>query len=333
MTTVTSPTDLLAAVPFLIGYQPSDAIVLMTLVDESITMALRIDFPNHLKSEQLESLVQKLQNEASDAILMVSYIPDEIEEADEVIKSITLAIERAGIPLRESIIVLAGRWRSLVCSDSNCCPIEGSPLPILQDSRIASEEISNGKPMPFDDLGSMSKSLSPLEEDQVLLEMIGRILPIDYESDPIPEQRSGAEAVVDFLHDFAIDGICKDKRLIAKLLVRLRDLQVRDYALGTVSEEDSDLHYCAWRWLMRRAPIGYVAAPAVIFAAICYERGDGALANLALERAKLDQPDYPMARLLSQVFRSGQPPTLFRELRAELHPQVCTALFSGNMAM
>lgn len=331
MTTVTSPTDLLAAVPFLIGYEPSDAIVLMALVDDSITMAMRIDFPNRITSDEVRSLTAKISKEQAEAVLMVSYIPEDFADADQVIKSITQELEEADIPLRESIIVLAGRWRSLVCIDEKCCPIEGSPLPILSESRVAVEEIAKGKPLPFQDLKSMSDSLEPLLEDEVLLEMMSRIAPIDYESDPVSEQRSGAEAVVDFLHDFSIEGICKDRRLVAKLLVRLKDLQVRDYALGSVSEEDSDLHYSAWRWLMRRAPIGYVAAPAVIFAAICYERGDGALANLALERAERDEPDYPMARLLSQVFRSGQPPTLFRDLRAELHPQVCAALFSGNM--
>jgi hypothetical protein len=122
-----------------------------------------------------------------------------------------------------------------------------------------------------------------------------------------------------------------NKELVAFLLVRLKDLQVRDFALGSMRFEDSELFFSAWRWLMRIAPKGYVAPPAVLFSVACYERGDGALANLALQRAREDEPRYSMIDLLSRVFRSGQPPTLFSELRAELHPRVCAALFSGSM--
>jgi hypothetical protein len=53
MTTLTSPHDLLAAVPFLIGYHPTDSIVLISLLDESIGMAMRIDFPQEIDPDQL----------------------------------------------------------------------------------------------------------------------------------------------------------------------------------------------------------------------------------------------------------------------------------------
>ncbi|MBU3753040.1 MAG: DUF4192 family protein, partial [Candidatus Nanopelagicaceae bacterium] len=42
MTTLTSPHDLLAAIPFLVGFKPEDSIVLMSIKDDSIFMALRI---------------------------------------------------------------------------------------------------------------------------------------------------------------------------------------------------------------------------------------------------------------------------------------------------
>jgi hypothetical protein len=331
MTTVTSPTDLLATVPFLIGYQPSDSIVLMALTDESISMAMRIDFPDSLTKSEAAGLAARIASERADAVLMVSYIPDLFDGAEQVLEVLSAALLAHELLLRESIIVVAGRWRSLVCADSSCCPIEGSPLPELTESRVAVEEIANGKPLPFPDLATMAESIASFPNDLALIEMISRIESIDYAGDALPSQREGAAAVTDFIHDFATDGICRDRRLVATLLVRLQDLQVRDYALGVMNDAERELHYVAWRWLLRRAPEGYVAAPATLFAVACYERGDGALANLALERARADQPNYTLTNLLSQVFRSGQPPALFRELRAELHPKVCATLFSGSM--
>ena len=73
MTTVTSPSDLLATVPFLIGYQPSDAIVLIALTDESISMAMRIDFPDSLTASEASGLATRIASENADAVLMVSY--------------------------------------------------------------------------------------------------------------------------------------------------------------------------------------------------------------------------------------------------------------------
>lgn len=328
MTTVTSPHDLLAAVPFLIGYQPSNAIVLMSLKDESINMAIRIDFPHEITAKEAEALASKMSG--CDGALLVSYIPDDCEDLENILGPLTNALSEAGVLLKESLIVVGDRWRSLICADPNCCPIEGSPIPSLVDSRITVEEISRGKPMPFKNLDEMTRSLSS-EVDDVIVEMIGRISPIDYENDPTPQQREGANAIVDFLHDFEVDRICRDKRLVATVLVRLKDLQVRDFALG-VMNGDTDLYFDAWRWLVTKAPIGFVSAPATLFAVAAYERGDGAMANVALEKAESDQPNYSMISLLRQLFRSGRPPKIFSDLRAELHPKVCAALFSGSIS-
>ena len=327
MTTVTTPSDLLAAVPFLIGYQPSDSIVLISLEEESITMAIRIDFPESISEREASALVEKFRG--SDGALLVSYIPDSCLDAESVIRPLIEAIDRAEIPLRESIIIVGNRWRSLVCPDTECCPLEGTPLPDLSDSRIAVEEIAQGKLMPFKNLDDMADSLSP-DLDPVILEMIGRIPPINYEEEPTTAQREGANAILDFLHDFEVDRICRDKRLVAKVLVRLKDLQVRDFALGSMNDK-SDLYFDAWRWLLKKAPNGFVAAPATLFAVAAYERGDGAMANLALDKAEVDQSSYSMVKLLRQLFQSGKPPTIFAELRAELHPKVCAALFSGSI--
>ena len=45
-TELTSPHDLLAAVPFMVGYHPKDSLVVMALVNSKVTMAMRVDFPD-----------------------------------------------------------------------------------------------------------------------------------------------------------------------------------------------------------------------------------------------------------------------------------------------
>jgi hypothetical protein len=68
---------------------------------------------------------------------------------------------------------------------------------------------------------------------------------------------------------------------------------------------DPDWHLELWRDLTRRAEERYVAAPASLLAYTAFMTGDGALANLALDRAQHANPDYSMAGLLREVIQTG----------------------------
>lgn len=333
MTTLTSPHDLLAAVPFLVGYQPEESLVLISLTrnlsgDESIGMAMRIDFLEEMSADQIDTLVGHLERDRATGALIVAYLPENNFGGEELVESIQAAITSRDITVRESIIVKSGRWRSTICADAHCCPAHGSELPIFSDSRITAEQVGLGKPLPFARLSDLVGSISALPVDCEIVEELMRLNEIDYEENPTTLQREGAQVMLDLIKEFETEGICRDKSLIALLLVRLKDLQVRDFALGSVTDETIDLYWNFWRWLVRIAPAGYVAPVATLFAAISYEKGDGALAQKALHRADEDQPAYPLTALLRQVFSAGWPPETFASMRADLHPKICGLLFS-----
>jgi hypothetical protein len=331
MTTLTSPHDLLSAIPFVVGFKPENSIVLISVKEDSVSMAMRIDFPPTLDDSQLELLISHLKRDSAEVVLAVFYTSSANPESQAVISKIMSALQNCPIALRESLLVTGDRWRSLLCEDRECCPDEGSPLPELQNSRIAVEQVALGKPLPFENMEDLVASISALPEDHDLIRHLSHITPIDYQSDPTFFQREGAEAVMDFMADFQAEGLCRDKKLIALVLTRLLDLQVRDFALGSVTEETINNYFNAWRWLMRIAPTGYVAPVATLFAAVAYERGDGALAQRALDRVEVEDPDYAMLGLFRQVFSRGWSPDNFAKMRAELHPKICDSLFSGNM--
>ena len=328
MTTLTSPHDLLAAVPFLIGYQPENSLVLISLKDDLVGMAMRIDFPEDFDCDQIDNLVSHLKKESAESALLVAYLPPQILDCETLIEGIKDALLLRNINLREAIIVKNGRWRSTLCIDSECCPSDGNLLPILSDSRIAAEQVALGNPLPFQDLEELVASISQVSVDPDLLEVINSVPTIDYDDDPKLLQREGAEAVMDLVNEFETGGISKNQELIALVLVRLHDLQVRDFALGSICSENIDLYWNLWRWLLRIAPSGYIAPVATLFAATSYEKGEGALAQRALDRAQSDDDKYPLAKLLRQVFNAGWPPETFATMRADLHPKICDALFS-----
>mgnify|MGYP006169199775 FL=1 len=169
-------------------------------------------------------------------------------------------------------------------------------------------------------------------DNKLLIEdEIGRVSEIDYEGDEVlTQQKSGALAVNDLVSRFNTEAEIDDYELLALVLVRFKDLQVRDYAMGLATDENKDELFNLWYWLMNLSPKGYIAPVACIFAACAYESGESELAHNGLLSALADCPNYPLALLLRRVFTAGWPADSFAQMRAQLHPKICTSLFGSS---
>jgi hypothetical protein len=173
----------------------------------------------------------------------------------------------------------------------------------------------------------MPDALSYLGPDQELKKALKSTLAINYSSDNVPFlQREGALAVDQLAKEYARAGTLTNKKLLALVLVRLHDLQVRDFAMGITSEANIETLWSLWRSVLQIAPAHYIAPVAALFSATCYEMGDMPMALRALDRALDDDSKYPMAKLLRRVYAAGWPPASFRAMREELHPKVCASL-------
>jgi hypothetical protein len=173
-------------------------------------------------------------------------------------------------------------------------------------------------------LRSMKTQLSLKNIEDALSE----ISEINYDGDTVLRlQRLGAVAVKDLMTQFAKAGTVDDYQLIALVLRRLTDLQVRDYAMGLTTADNLDLAFNFWHWLLQLAPTGLIAPVAAIFSTVAYESGETDLAQSSLDRSFADQIEYPLAKLLRRVYCTGWPAESFAAMRAELHPKVCASLF------
>lgn len=328
MTTLTSPHDLLAAIPFLIGYHPENSLVLVALKDDAVGMAMRVDIPTDIAPESYDLLASHFQREAAEAALLVAYV-DAQTDPEPVLINTSAALLRAGISIKESLIVSDGRYRSMLCHDSECCPPLGSPIPDIDSSRIAAEHVIAGHPMPYANVSGLVQSIAALPsamEESWQREVQGFWVEGDSEN-LLDLQRDGATAVIDLAGEYTQGRGAEDRELAARVIGRISDIQVRDFALGSHNDETADAYWQMWRDLLLIAPRGFVAPIASIFAALAYERGEGALAHKALDRALADDERYSLALLLRRVFTAGWPPQSFSAMRAELHPKVVAGIF------
>jgi len=140
-------------------------------------------------------------------------------------------------------------------------------------------------------------------------------------------QRDGATAVIDLAAEYEVKGNDSNPELIARVLGRLSDIQVRDFALGTHTAESFQRYWGMWHYLLQIAPVEFVAPVATLFATLAYEQGDTPLAYRCLDRATADAPTYSLTILLRRVFGSGWPSAAFAAMRVELHPKVTAGIF------
>jgi hypothetical protein len=72
-----------------------------------------------------------------------------------------------------------------------------------------------------------------------------------------------------------------------------------------------------------------VAAPASLLGFVAWQAGDGALANIALDRALADNGRYSMARLLRRALDAGAPPSV---ARLPMTPEEVAAAYEAQEA-
>jgi hypothetical protein len=123
---------------------------------------------------------------------------------------------------------------------------------------------------------------------------------------------AGRAAVREAIVTYRASGQVTDDDQMAWLAVTLADLRVRDDAWARMDPKHRAAHQRLWTDVVRRATESYVPAPASLLAFTAWQSGEGALANIALERALAADPGYSMAHLIGQAVDAGLPPSAAR---------------------
>ncbi len=319
MPAISDRDELVTSVPFLIGFEPKDSIVVVGVKDDKIECAMRIDYPEQSQFEQYTSLAKLLMAQGVEGVIVLTYFPDNITDPESAI-DLQVTFNHYKLEVMDSIVVFNGRYKSMFEDDG---PENGHPIPDIKSSRLALETVMEGTPLPFNSIESMRASLSLYDESPELIRHISTISEVDDDEG----RRLGAKTFDKLLSEFAKTGKCSDYKDVALLLVSLKDVVVRDYLLGSITEENVSDIRSLWRWLLLVAPDGYKTPIACLNAAIAYESGDGAGAHIFLDIAVKEEEDYSLASILKRVFNAGWPPESFAQMRKELHPKVFASLF------
>jgi hypothetical protein len=255
------PADVVAAVPRLVNFVPTNSLVALLLDERRLVMTLRVDLSDALADT--DALLARLGGiDGARRAVWVLY-EEHLLAHPGLAERLNASTE---LEAEDIISVSGGRWADYLCQQS-CCPRQGTP--IEADSAVEAELVAYG----------MTKVGSREERAAV----------VAYSGTPSPVH----EAMADALQDISVrDG----------LLVSVDPLGARD---GLVYLLD-DL--CAtMRGLAATDP--RLPRVAGTVAAMAYLRGDGALANLAIDRAGSDS----MALLIREAIAACMSPAAVRD--------------------
>jgi hypothetical protein len=337
-----SPAALLAVVPHLLGFAPDLSLVVIGTAPprDRIRVTLRYDLPDPPEADLAADIAAHaagvLGAQQLPAAVAVGYGPDAL--VMPVADAFLDAAHLAGITLHDILRVENGRYWSYRCGNEACCPpagvpfdanahpasaaMDGAGMPVLPGRAAVAARVA---PLGGATAESMRRATRRAEQHAaVLLRKVRKSARAGAARQLIAAE--GLSAVGSMIATYRAGGRFATDYQIAWMTVALRDLRVRDDAWARMDPAHADAHLRLWTDVVRRAQPGHVAAPAALLAFVAWQSGDGALANVALDRALTDDPGYSMALLLRQVIGAGAPPSL---ARLPMTPEEVAASYAG----
>jgi Domain of unknown function (DUF4192) len=331
--------DIAAALPHLVGFHPHESLVLVSLggpTGNRVGLTVRADLPARSASAAVvTALVRSVATDdpAGVVVAVVSEAPDErgtLPGGDaldglphrDVVHDAVVALAGLDIPVRDTLLVRGGRWWSYDCPEPCCAPGAGAPLP-GGVSPLAAASAAAGQVL-APDRAALEARIAPLDGparaavDAAIWRSVDRRARAT-RTDPDGETRRSWDTVLRAVrHCRPPEAGRLPDREVAGVLWAVADIRVRDRALTLALGDDAAAAELLWTECTRRAPAPLDAAPATLLAVSAWLRGDGAMANVALERALDSRPTYTLARLLADGLAACLPPAELRAMLAEV---------------
>ncbi|QKW16875.1 DUF4192 domain-containing protein [Verrucosispora sp. NA02020] len=310
--TVRSPADLIAAVPYLLGFHPTDSVVVVALAGSRIVFAARADLPGEGDPrESAEHIATVTGRQGADSATAIGYGPP--ERVTPAVDAVRVALADAGLTVVDALRVTGDRWWSYVCQEPECCPPEGTPYDPRASAVPAAAVFAGQVALP--DRAALAAAVAPVggSEMRRAAERADRRL-ADLLAEAPPAGLLGGRAlrtagvsVLRATRRRHRDGTPLADDEVAWLCLLLTHLPVRDHAWERTDGRDEDVAF--WTEMVRRAEPDLSAAPGALLAFAAWRAGQGALAAVALERVLAEHPDYSLALIVDDLLRRGVPPS------------------------
>ena len=335
-----SPESMLAVIPALLGFHPDRSLVVVGAAGPRgrVQVTFRYDLPEPPDTAAAAAIPAHaaaiLGRHQLTLAVVAGYGPGPM--VTPVADALVGELRRAGITLHDMLRVEGGRYWSYACQEPRCCPAEGVPFDPAAHPAAAALAVAGNRALrdraalaatiaPADGLAAESMRQAVRRAERRAADLTG--------TGSCGGARQllgeGLRAVSDAIGGYRRGEAISSDDQLATLAVALTDLRVRDDAWARMVPEHTAAHLRLWTDVVRRAPARYVPAAASLLAFTAWQAGNGALANVAAQRALAADPGYSMALLLQDAIGAGLPPSA---ARLPMTPEEVAASYASTTA-
>ncbi|WP_250031811.1 DUF4192 domain-containing protein [Paractinoplanes maris] len=302
---VRTAADLIAVTPYLLGFHPTDSIVVIGTVGRRVSFAGRHDLPPP-GSDGAGWMAPLVARQGAQAIAVLGFGPP--DPVDRTLDTLGTALARSGLQIRDRLRITGGRWWSRDCAEHGCCPPEGHPVP-SPSSPVAAAAVFQGQVALPDRRTLVAQVASVDGEDRRRMAAATADLGIRFGR----VFRSGGDPGV-LLDEAGRSAVRAGERRHAAgrsltfpetawLGALLAGRPVFDYAVDRISGEPWRI--TQWAEMTRRVETPFVPGPAALLGYAAWRAGLGPLARVAVDRALRLDPGHQFARVLDGLLAAG----------------------------
>jgi hypothetical protein len=291
---IASAGELLAVVPYLLGHEPAESLVVIGVSGQKIQFSARADLDAPV--EEVAIRVRRALSEPplGMELLIIGYTESGSECA---IRELAAGLFRHGIAI--VLRVTKGRFYCLSCE--GCTPPEGTPIDTATPA--AAELILQGI-APLASRGAIDEMVAAASGNHAS-QMMRAFQRAARRLTRRRFRESEAQAAIEQAFDQAQQAVPLADDDAAWLCLVLHDLPVRDIAWRAT--DTAQWQFDLWLDLTRRCLPAAVAPVASLLAWSAWRRGDGAVAAAALSRALAVEPDYRLANMIATALEYAMP--------------------------
>lgn len=297
--TACSSAEAVAVAPYLLGFHPTDSLVVLGMIGHAVDFAVRYDLPSEVAD--FTEAAEVIARQGADRVILIGYGPP--RRVTPMILEVGRALRVCGMPIDDVLRVADGRWWSYLGG-----PAGGTPFA----PGLAAQAVYHGMVALPDRMALVAK-VSPVEgrQREEMQEATGRararatdLVASDVQAARGGQwmRRAGREAVRQ-AERAARAGRRLSPDEIAWLGVMLVKSVVLDYAIDRSGPEDWRMRL--WNEVLRKVQPEHAPAPACLLAYAAWQAGEGSLARVAVDRALLAEPGHGIAGVLDRLLSAG----------------------------
>jgi hypothetical protein len=328
------PAELLALVPYLLGFHPASSLVAVALAGSRLLTIVRLDLltagdqradgrptddppgedtgdtPRFLTAVQ--QTTQTLRAHGATGAILIGYGGE--EDVRRNVELVTTALSGARVPVLDALRVADGRYWSYQCTNPACCPPAGTPFdPTLS---VAAAAATAAGLVALPDRDAVTARLAPVTGEARDRMAAATVAAAQYLRDRIaaaePSRAASAlfaagRACLDTAQQHYRAGTPIGDEQAALMTILLELPELLELAARQCTGEPWELDM--WADLTRRADPHFTGAAATVFTLSALLAGNGTLAVLAVQRALDVDPDDPFAQRLAAAVAAGTDPS------------------------